>query len=276
MLGPVVELELVDSLEKVPEGVEISIRHFLTVPHSAEAREALDNPEDQHHVVKLSKVNGKLELQIIDSIQSVTSEYFTTRKLSGQSLCFVTMMFPLNLCWHSSVKEIIFTKHAKKCSHEGYSLNVYCVCPSAKEVFEKQVEKRGHEIPGDAVMTQDIDKSSDTGYHISIRLRMRDNESEMVERRKVNHLEMCEYAGIRKLGGLIEQTFGCGCKEEAHCGRSDAAIFVQVEERKGKDDRIKKTDEDSFALSCEKKDITQRMELLSQFLSQVKEKTFPF
>ena len=38
MLSPVVELELVDPLVKVPDGVEISIRHFLTVPHSEEAR----------------------------------------------------------------------------------------------------------------------------------------------------------------------------------------------------------------------------------------------
>ena len=178
------------TFEKVPDGVEISIRHFLTVPHSREAREVLDNPEDQHHVVKLSKVKGKLALQVIDSIQSFTSEYFSTRKLSGQSLCFVTMMVPINLCWHSSVKEIVFTKHAKKCSHEGYSLNVYCVCPSAKETFEKQVEKRGHEIPSDAVMTQDIDKSPNTVYHISIRLRMRDHASDTMERRKVNHVEM--------------------------------------------------------------------------------------
>ena len=124
MLGPVVELELANPLDKVPDGVEVSIRHFLTVPHSPEAHEALDNPEDEHQIVKLTKVEGRLEVQVIDSIQSVTSEYFSTRKLAGQSLCFVTMMFPINLCWHSSVKEIIFTKHAKKCSHEGYSLNV--------------------------------------------------------------------------------------------------------------------------------------------------------
>ena len=267
MLGPVVELELVNPLEKVPDGVEISIRHFLTVPHSPEAHEALDNPEDEHQIVKLTKVEGRLELQVIDSIHSVTSEYFTTRKLAGKSLCFVTMMFPINFCWHSSVKEIIFTKHAKKCSHEGYSLNVYCVCPSAKEAFEKQVEKRGHEIPSDAVMTQDIDKSSDAAYDISIRLRLRENESEKVEKRTVSHLEMCEYAGIRKLGGLIEQTFGCGCREDVHCGRSDAAIFLKVEEKKN--GRINKSDEDSFSLQCEKKDIPQRIELRSQFLSQV-------
>ena len=141
------------------------------------------------------------------------------------------------------------------------------MCPSAKEAFEKQVEKRGHEIPSDAVMIQDIDKSSDTAYDISIRLRLRDDESEMVEKRTVSHLEMCEYAGIRKLGGLIEQTFGCSCKEEVHCGRSDAAIFLKVEEKKF--GRISKSDEDSFSLRCEKKDITQRIELFSQFLSQV-------
>ena len=84
MLGPVVELELVNPLDKVPDGVEFSIRHFLTVPHSPEAHEALDNPEDEHQIVKLTKVEGRLEVQVIDSIHSVTSEYFTTRKLAGR------------------------------------------------------------------------------------------------------------------------------------------------------------------------------------------------
>ena len=66
---------------------------------------------------------------------------------------------------------------------------------------------------------------------------------------------MCKYAGIRKLGGLIEQTFGCGCEKEVHCGRSDAAVFLHVEEKK--DDSINKSDKDSFSLHCEKKSEAQ-------------------
>merc|ERR1711899_264434 len=97
LLGPVVDLQLVAPSEKVPGGVEFSVRHFLTVPHSQEAREALDNPLDQHHIVKLTKVKGKLKMEIIDSIHSVTSEYFTTNKLAGHSLCWIAPVFSIDL-----------------------------------------------------------------------------------------------------------------------------------------------------------------------------------
>ena len=122
----------------MPDGVEFSVRHFLTVSHSQEAREALDNPLDQHHIVKLIKVKRKLKMEIIDSIHSVTSEYFTTSKLSGHSLCWIAPVFSIDLCWHSSVKEIIFTKSTKMCSHEKFALNVHCVCPAVKENFVKR------------------------------------------------------------------------------------------------------------------------------------------
>ena len=250
MLGPVVELELVRPANMVPDGVKISIRHFLTVPHSREAQEALYNSEDQHHIVKLTMVEGRLEMKVLETIHSVTSEYFSTENLSGQSLCWVTPVFSLyHACLHSSLKEIIFTKDPQKCSHEGYSLNAYCVCPSAKEGFVKQVEDLGQELTK-AVMTQNIDKSSDTLYDISIGLTKRNSKSETPEKREINHVEMCEYAGIRKLGGLIEQTPGCGC-ETLHCGRSDAILRLEVAEKKpGSSVKIF---QDSFSLACEKK-----------------------
>ena len=251
MLGPVVDLELLDPSDKVPTDVEFSIRHFLTVPNSLEAQVALDNPEDQHHIVKLTKVNGKLELEIIDSIHSVTSEYFSTSKLSGRSLCWIAPVFSIDLCWHSSLKEIIFTKSTKKCSHEKFSLDVHCVCPSAKEAFEKRLAKHDREVPSDAVITQDIDKSHDIAYTISIQLRMDESESGKGEKREISHLEMCKYGGIRKLGGLVMQTLACGCEKgiPEHCGRSDAAVFLQIEEKRL--DRVIKTDSSSFSLHCE-------------------------
>ena len=137
-MGPVVDLQLVTPSDKVPGSVEFSFRHFLTVPHSQEAREALDNPLDQHHIVKLIKVKRKLKMEIIDSTHSLTSEYFTTSKLAGHSLCWIAPVFSIDLCWHSSVKEIIFTKSTKMCSHEKFALYVHCVCPAVKENFVKR------------------------------------------------------------------------------------------------------------------------------------------
>merc|ERR1712141_210983 len=83
---------------------------------------------------------------------------------------------------------------------------------------------------------------------------MGNNKSEMVEQRVLSHLEMCKYAGIRKLGGLIKQTFGCGCKEEVHCGRSDALIFLRVVEKNG---GFSREINDSFALPCGKESSAQ-------------------
>ena len=42
MLGPVVDVELVDPPDKAPPGVVFGIKHLLTVPNSPDVQEALE------------------------------------------------------------------------------------------------------------------------------------------------------------------------------------------------------------------------------------------
>ena len=170
MLGPVVQLELENPSDKVPEDVEISIRHFLTVPHSPENQEALDSPDDQHQIVKLTKVKGRFEMEVIDSIQSVTSDYFTTGKLSGQSLCWITSTGTAE-CKHNFETEIVVTKNIKMCSHQRYALDVWCVCLSAKDAFEKKIKERRKERIEEAAETLAL-SMSDAEYNISFQLEL--------------------------------------------------------------------------------------------------------
>ena len=143
-----------------------------------------------------------------------------------------------------------FHENTKKCSHEKFALDVYCVCPSAKETFEKRVATHDREIPSDAVLTQNIEKSHDFTYGISIRLQMDESEGDSVGEREISHLEMCKYAGIRKLGDMITQTFECGCemKIPEHCGRGDGAVFLKIREKNR--DKILQTYPHSFCLHC--------------------------
>ena len=66
MLGPVVDVELVDPADKAPPGVVFGIKHLLTVPNSPDVREALEEDaySHRHHIVKMTEKNGKQEMEI--------------------------------------------------------------------------------------------------------------------------------------------------------------------------------------------------------------------
>ena len=230
MLGPVVQLELENPSDKVPEDVEISIRHFLTVPHSPENQEALDSPDDQHQIVKLTKVKGRFEMEVIDSIQSVTSDYFTTGKLSGQSLCWITSTGTAER-EQSSSTEIVVTKNITMCSHQRYALDVWCVCPSAKDAFEKKIKERRKERIEEAAMTLVLNTSG-AEYDISFKLELDGNPNAKAEVRKISHKEMCKYNGMLQLGFPLEETLGCECVRDHHCCNTAAAIRIEVAKKK--------------------------------------------
>ena len=92
MLGPVVDIELVDPPDKTPPGVVFGVKHFLTIPNSPEVRESLEDGDQSHshYFVKMTKTDGEHKMEIIDSTVGVTSQYFITDKLAGRSLCKIT------------------------------------------------------------------------------------------------------------------------------------------------------------------------------------------
>ena len=114
MLGPVVDIELVDPPDKAPSGVVFGVKHFLTIPSCPEVREALEEEgsSHKHYIIKMTKRNGTHEMEVIDSTVSITSQYLVTDKLAERSLCKITSAWlpwggSNHECTHSSLKDVI-------------------------------------------------------------------------------------------------------------------------------------------------------------------------
>ena len=232
MLGPVVDIELVDPPDRVPLGVEFGIKHFLTVPNSLETQEAVEKAsgaDHRHYIIKLTKRKGKHELEEIDFTTNISSEYFTTTKFAGRPLCKISSAwFPWgdrHECSHSSLKKIVITKKKTKCPHEDRSLYLWCVCKASEKEFEKAIEERGEEKTT-VIKTFNLEPSSKLSYKISVFL---SGKSEAVgDERWTSHWEMCRRNGIMDLetldqrSGYIQRVFECGCQgnEPQHCDRA--------------------------------------------------------
>ena len=226
LLGPIVDLELAHSCDVVPKGVSVALKHFLHAPKSTEEKEVLGVKGDIHAIIKIVETEHGFSLQVIDTFEAVTSQYFTTEKFQNSSFCYVTTAWlpwiATQKCNHSSLKEILITQDLRKCPHEPFALSIHCVCESVKEDFKEKLREKEHVITR-AIMTQNIEHSSAAAYHISVRLNMMWEGG-----RSINHMEMCKYGGQRQLGGTIKESFGCDC-EEVHC-KKPKQIFLKVKE----------------------------------------------
>ena len=88
-MSPIIEVELVRAEDVLPNGVEVGLRHFLTVPLSEETKEEMETKWHKHSLVKISKQDGILQSETIKSFWEVDSEYFWTSKLAGKPLCYI-------------------------------------------------------------------------------------------------------------------------------------------------------------------------------------------
>ena len=222
------DLELPNSSDVVPRGVTVAVKHFLQAPKSSEEEEVLDLSGDSHTIVKILETDGSYSLEVIDTFDAVTSQYFETDKFQNSRFCYVTSAWlpwvASAKCNHSSLKKIVITQDRMKCPHEPYALSLHCVCLSVMDEFKKELSEKEQVITR-AIMTQNIEHSSSAYYHVSVRL----NKS-WESTRSISHLEMCKYGGQRQLGGSIKESFGCNC-EEVHCARPEQ-IFLKVREVK--------------------------------------------
>ena len=234
MLGPVVDIELVDPPDRTPRGVVFGIKHFLTIPNSQEARESLEEGDHSHshYFVKMTKKDGKHEMEIIDSTVRVTSQYLITEKLAGKSLCKLTSawlpLFGLNPeCTHSSEKDVIITKSVGRCPHMKNSLYVWCVCSGSKKDFEEKMESKSHERTPVSTEVY-LQKSHESVYNIKVRLS--DKEGATWESPgQISHIEMCRSNGVKRFHGTLKGSFGCSCGEGS-CGEGhDGLIFIKIE-----------------------------------------------
>ena len=138
------EVELIHPPDRTPPGVVFGIKHLLTVPNSPEVREALEDEaySHSHQIIKMVEKDGKHEMEVIDSVIRVTSQYFITEKLAERSLCKITSAWlpwvgSTNECTHSSLKDLVVTQSVGRCPHKSHLLYIWCICPSSEKQFNK-------------------------------------------------------------------------------------------------------------------------------------------
>ena len=133
------DLDLDESYEVVPEGVIIAPLHYLTIPHSQETRETLENSEDIHTIVKITETENGFDLKTFGEFKQVVSEHcFQTQELVGQKLCYLTTASWFRRggearCYHSSIKTISVTKCKEKCPHSEDALVAYVHCEGERK-----------------------------------------------------------------------------------------------------------------------------------------------
>ena len=82
--------------------------HFLTVP-LPQFREALENIQDIHYVLKITKLGGKFTVEKYPIRASLDSQFcLETSEMAGSSLCYITSgIFGFGkraVCNHSAIK----------------------------------------------------------------------------------------------------------------------------------------------------------------------------
>ena len=203
------DLELPNSSDVVPRGVTVAVKHFLQALKSSEEEEVLELSGDSHSIVKIVETQGSYSLEVIDTFEAVTSQYFETDQFQNSRFCYVTSAWlpwvASAKCNHSSLKKIVITQDRMKCPHEPYALSLHCVCVGVMDEFKKELSEKEQVITR-AIMTQNIEHSSSASYLVSVLL----NKS-WGRIRSISHLEMCKYGGQRQLGGSVKESFVRRC-----------------------------------------------------------------
>jgi hypothetical protein len=133
ILGPIVEMELVSPADKIPEGVKISVKHFLTLPNSAEVISCLESEEDQHNIVKITKIGEDLNIEKFGDFRTVNTEHFETYELQNQSLCYPPFGKKPNYFRVFFVKaSLTYTIHNNVTSQKVRKHNIFKQCFSSK------------------------------------------------------------------------------------------------------------------------------------------------
>jgi len=233
--GPMVDIHLVEPPDKLPPGVEIGIKHFLSVPHSPDIRDGLEADNHSHHFLKATNVEGKLEIEVIESFPEIRSSYFTTKKLKSQPLCqIVSGWFGIGKedarCSHPSPKQLVLTQMEERCPHRPNSLYLWLKCGASDSDFKKKTEDCKHEKSGVYMEVTRLNTSPDVKYEMSVKLS--EECLEWVSSGLTSHYEMCQQNGVLRFGGLIKGEVNCGCGKGDPC-RDGQKVFLKVKEMGG-------------------------------------------
>ena len=240
LLGPIVEIELMKPEDLVPEGVTIAIKHFLTMPSTKEFKEAVEKPGDCHNIMRVRKDKNSFVIDKIDSQSTVTSTYISSNNFQNHSMCHITTTCEGNdepKCRHSSLKNIIVTKHKDMCPHKKSALALNCYCEASVNKFDEMISLRSHEKT-EAIMEHNIEKSTNMDYTLEVSTKCHINPQQW----NISHNKMCKYNGAIRFG-LIRQEFDCSNQNTA-CNDFKTIYFKVTEHGSG--DQL----EDGAALKC--------------------------
>ena len=212
MLGPLIELELPDDSETVPEGLKIAPVHFLSPPTDERFRNFIEGDKHEHHIVKIVKKKEGYEVEIIDSFIEIRDKFcFETEKFSNKSLCFITTVFmgfgEKPVCSHGAQIRFAVSQITAKCPHQKGALELHAVCKSMEETFQEKQEKARRtllfEFPDEGIK---LDTFSD--------YKLKTTPGDSVDGKAFSFSELCRDSGIKLFGNLPRDITPRNCKEE--------------------------------------------------------------
>ena len=212
MLGPLIELELPDDSETVPEGLKIAPVHFLSPPTDERFRNFIEGDKHEHHIVKIVQKKEGYEVEIIDSFVEIRDKFcFETEKFSNKPLCYITTVFmgfgEKLVCSHGAQIRFAVSQITAKCPHQKGALELHAVCKSMEETFQEKQEKARRtllfEFPDEGIK---LDTFSD--------YKLKTTPGDSVDGKAFSFSELCRDSGIKLFGNLPRDITPRNCKEE--------------------------------------------------------------
>ena len=175
-----VEIELPNSSDTVPDGLKFSPRHFLAAPDE-EFRNHMEGDNHQHYIMKVNKVQGHFVSKEFGTFTSVEDEFCFETDLKNESLCFLVVTSDNGEkrpeCKHGA--QITFgiaqTPDLREvCPSEDETLQLYAICKGQvndfKEIFQDHIKYLNRKLLTSSVRKVSILFSSVTKSTRSINL----------------------------------------------------------------------------------------------------------
>ena len=216
-------MHLVEPADRVPEGVTVEIKHFLSFPRDLEVKDYMEGNGHWHDIVKVTMEDDMIDLETIGQAQPGLTEedMFSTTKFQGKRFCQVSATGNYT-CKHSALKVITVTRNSKSCPHKDKSLSLYCFSDSTakdatpiddikhgKEKYETDLRKRS--LITTNVSVDLVTVKTNQMYNIWLSA----NETFSGDPFKISHELICMYNGVKSFGTVMNVQ--CGCCKSNHC-----------------------------------------------------------
>ena len=221
-------MHLLEPADRVPEGVTVEIKHFLSVPRDPEVKEYMEGNGHWHDIVKVTMEGGTIDLETVGEAQPGLTEenMFSTTMFQDKSFCHVLATDggrDRYTCTHSAPKVITLSRNSKFCPHTDDALSLHCFsnCTAANGATQMNDRKFGKEK-----FERDLRSRSDVRTNLSVDLvTVKNNKKYNIfvsanktfsdQPYQISHDLICQYDGSKRFGTLSNVHLGC-C-ESNHC-----------------------------------------------------------